>query len=309
MKKWKSVPTGDIGNVGDAVRLGPRAYLKAGNGRWGLVIDRRLIAQIKRLYVVQGMNLREVAELLVLPGHPNISHSLVQRICNQEGWIRSHYGRREAALAYLKRNKKKIAILFTKHALTVRELGFVTNVRIPFLSEFISDDLGLNRDTTGMRPIKDRAINSKELHIVPRNTWNRILRTDPNDLTVAEYKAAIRRLTDVVYRRFFNEAHKERNYDVHVDHIFSLSDGYYTRKGGKRIKRDEVVPFKYMVHPENMHIVTRQVNLLKGERSNHTLAQLIKKVEASSIQLKPINRRKELRVMANKINLEPYEED
>lgn len=308
MKKWKSVPTGDIGNVGDTVQVGLRIYLKARNGRWGLVIDRRLIAQIKRLYVVQGMNLREVADQLILPGHPNISHSLVQRIANQEGWMRSHYGRRDASTKYLMRNKNKIRKLFTNHPITLRELGFITNINVEYLSGFISTELGITRHSSGMRPIKTRAINSKELHVVPRNTWNKILAADPNDMTFTEYRAAVRLLTDVVYRRFFYAEHLQRSKKRHVDHILSLRDGYYVRLGTKRIKRNEVVPFKYMAHPENMRLVASKVNLSKGENSAHSLNQLVRKVKTSNIQLEPVNRRSELQAMATQLKLEPHEE-
>lgn len=305
MKTWRSVPAKSFGQVGDSVKVGSRIYMKSANGVWGLIVDKKLVSEIRNLYCVQGLNLREVASA-VSDSHHVISHSLVQRVCNEQGWTRSHYGRKEASLVYLRKNKKKILRLYDKHACTLAELRYVTGV--PSLSGFFSTDLGRKRSTTGMRPIKDRLVSFQKLHPTSRGSWNRILTTNPNDLTFLEYKLLVRLMTNIVYRRFYHDDHTQRSMFRHVDHILSIRDGFYKMVEGSPRKRDSVVPFKYMVHPLNMRLVSRSVNLLKGEASNHTLRQLIQKIEVSPIKLEVINRRKELRLLAKELGLERYEE-
>ena len=305
MKTFKKVPERDVGNVGDIAKVGARTYQKAGNGVWGLVITPSIVAQAKELYCVIGMNLREVASALCLPGHPNISHSTIQSLCNREGWMRSHYGQRDSNLSYLKKNKKKIIILYDNHACTLAELKYVTGLSSG-ISTFFSEHLNRPRKTTGTH-LKKRLISCKALHTYARATWNRILSMDANECTYLEYKAAIRTLTDVVYRRFFYSEHIQRSMQNHVDHILSLRDGYWTIKDGKRVKRKKVVPFCLMAHPENMRLVTSKINLAKGDKSIHSVTELSAKVKQSEIQLIPINRKKELRDLAKHYGLERYE--
>lgn len=302
MQRFKSVPDRSIGDVGDIVRVGPRTYLKAGNGVWGLIVDKALIAVAKKLYCEQGLNLRETAEALKLANHPNISHSMIQRLANQYGWMRSHYGRRDANLEYLKKNKKKIIALYDDHACTSRDLYYLTSIDRNVIDSFLFKDLGLEKD----RAL--RIARGKSFHGLSRTTWNNILTTSADDCTYEEYKKFIRRLTDVVYRRFFYDDHVERSMQRHVDHILSLRDGYWTFKNGMRVKKKRVVPFALMAHPENMRLVSSKINLVKGDASNHTLEELQRKVNKSKIQLVPIDRKKELRELARHYKLELYEE-
>jgi hypothetical protein len=301
----KQKPDRSVGQVGDVVTVLGRKYLKSSNGVWGPVIDKKLLALIKRLYVNEGNTLRATA-LAVSDAAHTFSSSVIQNVINENKWMRSHYAEAEKKAAFLDGQSTVIFRLFDDEGFSVTDLARVIGVNRNMVAElFVRHG---RPHTTGRRHSEARVNASRRMSPELAATWNRILTIDADECSYQEYRKHIRRLTDVVYRVHRRLDCSERSPDDHLDHILSLRDGYWETRSGKRVKRGTVVPFRLMAHPLNLRLVTRNVNLLKGSRSLHTAEELAKKVAACKVKLEPMNRNKELRMIARKYKLRSYEE-
>jgi hypothetical protein len=305
MKKLRVIPNRGEGCVGDLIKVGKRTYLKAPNGKWGIVVDCSLVADIRRCYVDQHMTLRETAgaisdEYRLLPS------SLVQQVCNQNGWMRSHYGRKEQSQTYLRKHKKPIKTLFTDYGLHLKDIAFITGVGVDTLSKFMRDYLGLS-ESTGRRVDRLRREQSRlqlsRLSGQQMKTWNSLLELDVDLLSFKEYKRAVRQLSDLVYRAYCLDNHRKRSLSTHIDHIVSIHDGYWKIKDGCRVRRDSVVPLQYMCHTNNLRLLSSEANLLKGDNSDMSIKALKSKVNGSYQQIQKLNRRRWLLTLAEQVGL------
>jgi hypothetical protein len=306
MKNLKQKPSKAEGNVGDVVRVLGREYQKSPNGAWSPVVNSGLLLQIKQAYAVDGLTLRATAKRVSDEAH-TFSPSVIQNIVNAHGWMRSHYGEAKRKDEDLNKNKKVLFKLFDDEAFSIPDLALVTGLTRNVLAPLFERNGRAQK--AGCRPSEARVNTSRRMSKAMAETWNRVLSTDVNELTYDEYRSRVRRLTDLVYRLYRTHDHNEREYLAHLDHVFSIHDGYWERRAGKRVKRRVVVPFSLIAHPINLSLIGREANLAKGDRSGMTLDTLTKRVNKSRVQLKPINRNEELRMVAAKYKLRPYDQN
>ena len=105
MKTVKHLPDVLSVPVGTQVRCGKRSYTKATSGRWSVDLTQDLLQEVYQCYVVDRMTLREAKAALALPGLPNIN---VQKVLEEQGWMRSHYGRNATRDAWYAANRDAI---------------------------------------------------------------------------------------------------------------------------------------------------------------------------------------------------------
>jgi len=88
----------------------------------------------------------------------------------------------------------------------------------------------------------------------------------------ALYTERVRRLSNSNYQTYFNEISeaKKRSRDFHLDHKYSISDGYKTN-----------IPVEVISHYKNLQIIDGRVNESKGTKSSITLNELITDIQSS----------------------------
>jgi len=319
MKKVKQLPDVRSTEVGTRVLWGKRVYEKFKNGRWGFALTPDLLKQVEQLYCEQGCNLREVAATLSLPDHPAISHSQIQKICNQQGWMRSHYGRVDSQIDFLTRNASALKKAHLRYGLTVGELAIALNIVSGVLGNFFVTELGIAPKDGHSNASRVREKYGNVLTPPQRDSWNRFLSLDVNDLSFSEYQSAVRKFSDLVALRYRLDKNHVRSMAYHVDHRVSKFYGYWTSASDRKytfgnieptqIKRSQVLPLEVICHPVNLRIVDSHTNCVKNHKSELTVKKLKALVENHEIKIVPVNWQKEMKAILSKLKLVPLEHD
>lgn len=306
MKTVKAIPGREVGSVGDKVKFRGRVFHKARNGKWGILLSAEVKAEVLRLYSEEGFTLRATAAHLSDDAY-TFPMRYVQDIVNENKSMRSHYGLNEKKAAFLDAQRKVVFELFDREGFSLTDLSYVLGVGRGAVADLFNRYRPKHK--AGRRHSEKRVNWSRRMSTEMVQTWNSILSEDAQQCTFEEYTRHIRRLTNLVYRVYRQLDVSERAPCQHLDHVFSIRDGYWERSCGRYVKRKEVVPFHLIAHPKNLRIVSREVNLEKGDTSLHSLEELKRKVVKSKVRLEPINRKKELRLIAQKYKLRAYEEN
>lgn len=306
MKTVKAIPSRNVGSVGDKVKFRGRVFHKAGNGKWGIFLSDEVKAEVLRLYSDEGLTLRAVAARLSDDAY-TFPMRYVQDIVNENKRMRSHYGARDKKVVFLDTQKKTIFDLFNNEGFSITDLGYVLGVGRGAVASLFNRYR--RKHKAGRRPSEERVNWSRRMSTQMVRTWNSILSEDAQQCTYDEYVRRVRRLTELVYRVYRQLDVSERAHCQHLDHVLSIHDGYWERSRGRNVKRTTVVPFSLIAHPKNLRLVDREVNLEKGDKSLHSPEELKRKVARSKVKLEPINRKKELRMIASKYKLRAYEEN
>ncbi|QBX06584.1 hypothetical protein H1O16_gp171 [Burkholderia phage BcepSaruman] len=299
MKKMKTIPLNSDGKVGDCVSVQGVVYEKSKNGRWGRQITE---AHLRDLYCKQQLTLREIAEAL------GVGHSLVQAKMKAYGIdTRSHYGRFEEQLEYMRKNAKALKKAHDQYDIGTYVLAKFLGLNIEAVVQFFTEELGYAKDKRRRVVRKTERTHSSyirsELSYI---TWNKYLGMDVSAMSYTQYRAAIKLFTRLVAER--TQLDKKRGAYDHIDHIFSVYNGYWRMlDDGGRLRRKEPVPLALICHPENLRVLDARANCAKGNSSDMSLKQLRSRVENSTFVVEPMNYEKDIRAVLNLLKLEIFD--
>lgn len=301
MKTVKVLPDVLTVPVGTQVKCGKRSYTKAISGRWSVDLTPKLLAEVHRVYVVEGMSLRDTKAALEIPGMPKIN---MQKVLEDQGWMRSHYGRNDERDTWYSENRGAILKAHREYGVDIRSLGEWSGV--PLGVRLMAD--GVKARRSGRTTTRASALASGWLSREQVASWNYYLLLDENSLSFVEYRKAVATVSFLVLRRFcIRKAHND-----HVDHKLSRYFGFYSSESypvpGKfmNFKRDRVIPIRYMAHPANLRIVSSAVNCKKKHRSLFDPLTLKRIVDKKGGPLMPIDYQSEVRTLMKKLGATQY---
>lgn len=304
MKLVKVLPDVLSVPVGTQVQCGKRSYTKASSGRWSVDLTTKLLTEIHRVYVVDGLTLREAKAALEIPGLPKVN---VQKVLEDQGWMRSHYGRNAARDAWYAENKKAILQAHIKFGVDLRTIEDWSGVQlgVRLMRE------GLKPRRSGRTKTKAAATTSGWLSREQVSSWNYYLSLDHNAISFQQYRKAVASVSFLALHR----AHMLKAPNEHLDHKLSRYLGFYSKDSypvpGKfmSVKRQKVIPIAYMAHPANLRIVPSSVNCKKRHKSILSPTQLKQLVAKSGGPLKPIDYPSEVCRLMQKLGAKPYKGD
>lgn len=276
----------DEGCVGDTRKVNGLTYKKQTNGRWLLVRNKRLRSIVTKLYCVEELTLRGITDRTGIP------HSSMQRILNDFGLMRKKKSMSdEDASKFCRKNHTTLVAMYLNEGLTRSSIAkaVVGATGLPFTSKMLSryfDSVGVYRrnhsESIAEATKHGRMVTRKrgELLFSKRAiaSWDYHLDMDLRGLTYAQYKRIVRRFTYMTVSRYpdlFPEGTHTidrwligNSADTHLDHQYSISNGYYEFDGRDYLQRDLPVPLTVMCHPCNLKLLTAKANMIKSS-SNH----------------------------------------
>lgn len=301
MKTVKHLPDVLSVPVGTQVRCGKRSYTKATSGRWSVDLTQDLLQEVYQCYVVDRMTLREAKAALALPGLPNIN---VQKVLEEQGWMRSHYGRNATRDAWYAANRDAILKAHNDFGVDLRSIEEWSGV--PIGTRLMDDGMKVRR--SGRTATLEAALTSGWLSREQVSAWNYYLALDENQISFALYRKAVAKVSFMALRRTC--VSKAPN--AHVDHKLSRYFGFYDTDSypvpGKfmNFKRERVSPVAYMAHPANLRIVSGAVNCKKRHKSLFSASVLKQIVNENGGPLKPIDYQSEIRILMKKLGATQY---
>lgn len=265
------------GAVGDRVLIEGRVYVKQKSGMWSLEITKSLLRKIKKLYVEQSKTLREVSKELDIP------HSHVQKICNEQKWMRSHYGVKQEGLGLAVRKKRKILNLY-HDGHTIPEISVTLGLRQFAVRQVVKASIPeiYTKSSSKIRSnTYKRQRNAGKFSKRHNRSWNYwITYTEPS--CYRDYVVAVRKLTSLVKHRF-RDSGIIKDYDLlgkedcyHLDHRFAIHSGYYLWSKTKKcfVERRRPIPVKVLSHPCNLEVLHGYSNCSKSNQNSITLKEL-----------------------------------
>lgn len=305
MRVVKALPDVLTVPVGTQVQCGSRIYVKASSGRWSVVLTKALLAEVRRCYVVQGMTLRETKAALRIEGMPTIN---VQKVLEDNEWMRSHYGRNAARDKWYAENKKALVRAVNEYGVELTSVYRWAGV--PEHTKMVRDHNG----RSGRLKVSKAKFSSGWLSRLEVDTWNSLLSLDVDTLNFTEYQHAVHQLSFLAMRRARVTYPLRSGRRVHLDHKLSKYFGFHTRdsnpvhgKNKLNVKRKQVVPLTLMCHPANLRVVSSATNCVKRFSSTTTVKELRQLVSQSEFQLRPINFNKEMSNLMKVLGVSRYE--
>lgn len=309
MQLVKKLPDAKTVKTGTLLKCGDRIYEKMLNGKFRVVITKAILAIVYDGYVVRNLTLRETLAIVNISGLPKVP---VQRILEDQGWIRSHYGRVEKQLHYLQSKKRALTEAHIQHSVPLSEFSRRLTVSPETVRKFFAES-GIIAAAVGRRVRHNKSVLSPE----QIDSWNYFLSLDLDQLSFGSYQDVVRRMTDLVVIKYSLDTKLQRSMSFHVDHIVSKFFGYWNKYSepatsselrATQVKRKVVLPLSIICHPVNLRIVAAHLNCTKRHQSEFSITKLKRLVLAHPITLEEIDGNRELSLLFKKLGLEPFNE-
>lgn len=286
---YVSIPS-DNGRVGDRQKHNGLTYEKTKNGKWLLVRDRALRTLLTDLHGKQKKTLRQIHTETGIP------HSTIQKALNDMGLMRSKKAYSTEFTKFADRNLDKLKRMYIEKGMTFSEIANKVKEKTgrdyqPSMYGRYFRRLGIETrthqeaiDLAESKGIRYRI--SPGEHIFSEHSvkgWNDALEKPLRDLSPKQYKILVQRFTKMVIKRFphlfapeFQRYMQPNGY--HIDHMFSVSSGYYELRKNIYVERKCKVPLEVICHPVNLQIIRGSINMTKGSRNSFDLEELHKRI-------------------------------
>lgn len=266
--------------VGQRITHRPTGYVfeKSKNGRWAFVWEGETAQTILNAYSSGKCTVRSVANDL------GLCHSSVQKFLDANNVL-------GAKRKLIKRGKK---ILATK-ADEIKRLYLDEHQNIAQISEHFEIAINIVANFIKKQPYRRTLAQSaaaafktkrRDATVFNKIAAERILNIDLRGMTLLQYREAVKKMTTNVMYNYgpLIDPEGKRSLHYHVDHIYSVSDGWSKLCKDKKmfVPREQPMPLHLICHPANLQMLTISQNVHKGRRSAYTVKELkhaIKKFE------------------------------
>lgn len=286
---YVSIPS-DNGRVGDRQKHNGLTYEKAKNGKWLLVRDRALRTLLTDLHGKQKKTLRQIHTETGIP------HSTIQKALNDMGLMRSKKEYSASFKKFVDRNFDKLQRMYVEKGMTFSEIA--DKVKEKTGHDYPSFMYGRHFKKRGVQTRTHAqgialATTFGKRHRIPKGNqvfsssamrgWNDALEKPLKDLTPKQYKIIVQRFTKMVIKRFPHLFAPEFQRDLqpdgyHIDHMFSVSSGYYELRKNVYVERKCKVPLEVICHPVNLQVIHGSANVTKGSRNSFDLEELHRRI-------------------------------
>lgn len=276
----------DAGSVGDQKKVNGLTYEKARNGKWLLVRNNALRKLLTDLYVKQEKTLRQIGDITGIP------HSTIQKAINDFKIMRSKKEASAEFKDFAERNLEKLKRLYYEGGLTFAMIAAKVKAKTgrdykAFMYSRYFRSLGLTLrshqesiELAEARGNRRRCVRGEGTFSASAiKGWNDCLEKPLKDLTPKQYKILVQRFTKMVVKRFPHLFDAEFQRDLqptgkHIDHMFSVSNGYYELRRNVFAERKCKVPLEVICHPVNLQLIHGKENMTKGSRNAFELNEL-----------------------------------
>lgn len=282
--------SGEPGSVGDKKKVNGLTYEKTGNGKWLLVRNAALRKVLYDLHVKQKKPLRAIHQETGIP------HSSIQKALNDLGVMRSKKARSAEIHAFIDKNLDKLKRMYFDKSMSFVEIAAKVKEKTgrdykPFMYARYFRKLGIKLrthqegiDAAELKGNRRRVVRGEQIFAASSVAgWTDALEKPLTSLTPQQYKRIVQRFTGMVIKRFphlfapeFQRDLKPNGY--HVDHMFSVSNGFYELRKNQYVERKCKVPLEVICHPVNLQLLHGKANMTKGSRNAFDLEGLHKRI-------------------------------
>ena len=231
--------------------------------------QRRKLA--KKLYVKDGMSLRKVA------AHFECAHAAVQKLAEEEGWIRK---RRSDVNDHADEIKRLYLEKLMSSGMIAKKLGF-TEGQITHHIQYYGGYFRSLQE--GHRLCAETGRATKRARKRHKKAFSDHLNVDLATITWGQYRYIVNKFTSVVlYRHGHHTKRSElRSINNHIDHIYPVRLGFmkWSVKKGMYVPRRKVLPLTIICHPANLQLLASTANLAKGDKRPYPLAKLQQQIK------------------------------
>lgn len=259
-------------SVGKQILHKPTGYLfkKSKNGKWGLVFTPELTETIRKLYVDKNKTLRYIADVM------GVTHSVIQKLIDSNGWMRS---KRERGIVINKvlSKHKTLKRMYLEESMSAGEIAEHFDIDASYLEVYF-------KQQSYCRSMSEVMLNSiacgNKGYIQDRHfeAWDYYVTLDITNLDYTQYKYAAYKLTNCVMYRYKHliDPDGKRSHSFHIDHRLSVADAFYKicSDTGKPSRRNKVLPLYVLCHPANLKLMKGHDNHVKSARSSITVKRL-----------------------------------
>lgn len=237
-------------------------------GRFKPMWNKKNVAVVKRLYVIEGLSIRATAEKIGCS-----SHSTVQKLLEKKGWIR-----KKPKLTKLQ--EKLARVYYVKQKYSLAQSARCLDVTQDVLLAFLEREKLLRNWSEAKKASYENGCHPSQINHY--NIWDNYVGIDITQLSWPQYLYAARKFTNVVLCRYKDiiDPKNKRSYVNHVDHLFSIKNAYvkFDKESQVFIKRNKILPLTIVCHPANLKVVDRRINLAKGSKCSITLKRLKERI-------------------------------
>lgn len=282
--------SGEPGSVGDKKKVNGLTYEKTGNGKWLLVRNTALRKVLHDLHVKQKKPLRTIHQETGIP------HGSIQKALNDLGVMRSKKAKSAEIHAFIDKNLDKLKRMYFEKGMPFVEIAAKVKEKTgrdykPFMYARYFRKIGIELRDHGEAIAV--ATGRGRRHCIPKGQiifashsiqgWTDALEHPLKDLTPLQYKRIVQRFTGMVIKRFPHLFAPEFQRDLkpdgyHVDHMFSVSNGFYELRKNQYVERKCKVPLEVICHPVNLQLIHGAANMTKGSRNAFDLEGLHKRI-------------------------------
>ena len=258
--------------VGKRVVHKPTGYVfeKSKNGRWAFVWEGPAADKVLRLYESGACTVRSAASAM------GLCHSTVQKFLDTHNALGAKRDLINWGKWVVDNKAAEIKHLYVDKKQNIDQVAEHFGVPAQLISRFL-------RKQPYRRTLSESthvAIKTKrrDVTLFNRKAIKRLLNLDLRGMTIDQYREAVKKMTTSVmynYGRLIDPENK-RSLHYHVDHIFSVSDGWskLCKKQRMFVPRKEPIPLRIICHPANLQLLTLRQNVHKGRRSAYTMKEL-----------------------------------
>lgn len=273
-------------------------YIKTSSGNWAIEKTPEVKRWLKSLYVEENLTLRKLCAKTGLP------HSSAQKLLLEFGLMRKKKQISDKdANAFCKKNHSLLVSMYQDKGMTRTSIAKIVREKtgLPFKAHMLAryfESVGVRRRTHA----EAIAQASKHGRMVTRkrgemifsapaiSAWENNLDRNLSGLTFPQYKRIVHRFTYMVVARFpdlFPEGtHRIDRWlsgeskDMHLDHQFSKTSGYYEFNGQDYVPRKQPIDLTVICHPCNLKLMTARTNMIKHSMNHIELDDLLKRIKA-----------------------------
>lgn len=268
--------------VGKRVRHKATGYWfeKSKNGKWGLVFTDELTEQIRVCYVEDGMPLRDIAKMM------EVTHSVIQKLVDSHGWMRSKRDRGVVIKKVLSKHKT-IKRMYVKDRMGGDEIADHFGIDPSYIHNYL-------KEQPYRRSMSEAMLNSfsrgRKEYVLDFHyaAWDKWMTLDVRELDFTQYQYAVRSFTNCVMIRYGHliDPKGKRSKHFHIDHRLSIADAFtkLSKNTGRPVPRKEPIPLYVVCHPANLKLMPGKDNHAKSARSSITVKSLHKAISEFETQ-------------------------
>lgn len=273
-------------------------YIKTSSGNWAIEKTPTIRRWLESLYVGENLTLRQLCERTGLP------HSSAQRLLEDFDLMRKKKTMSDKdADAFCKKNHSLLVHMYRDRGMARSSIAKIIREKtgLPFKTCMLAryfESVGIERRTHA-EAIAEATKHGRR-YKMPRgqvlfsshaqSAWNDLIEKNLQGLTYRQYKMIVHRFTYMVVSRFphlFPEGtHRIDRWrtgeskDIHLDHQFSKTNGYYEFDGKDYVPRKQPIELTVMCHPCNLKLMAAKTNMIKHSMNHIELDELHKRIAA-----------------------------